>query len=448
MQIEGLKSQIELAAQWLVQVATIRDNTPCGEKGKSFGYSDWRGALRGEYKAADKIWDVFCPYWHTGQGIKALVMAADVLNDKTILEHAEFNAGFLLNNQIKSGDDKGLFPAFEDRFDLVNTSAILETLDGLFMLSDATGDLIYRNAALEAADWVSRKAWQPDLGKFFDYYQIISSKFVFGLPGAQNRPLLDDAVFVTAWKLTGEKRYLDIAAATAETLIREESPAGNWINIVPCNAKRGTIHPRHAYWWGRPMLTLYKETGDKRYLEVFRRSVQWYDHALRLDGGFMRDTSVNFNTGCFDHATSGSACAALCFLDLAEIEDRDYWISRAETALDYCCAMQFRSAADPNLRGAVLEKLLMPDGSDRSPYYLRDLGTIFFLQAAAAYLKQDGGRKLNSASADGTWGTRHGQTVNLLFCDGHVDAKIIRFLGFWGSGTNANYRNYGIMTIK
>ena len=55
--------------------------------------------------------------------------------------------------------------------------------------------------------------------------------------------------------------------------------------------------------------------------------------------------------------------------------------------------MQFRSAADPNLQGAVLEKLLMPDGSDRSPYYLRDLGTIFFLQAAAAYLKQDGGKE-------------------------------------------------------
>ena len=56
--------------------------------------------------------------------------------------------------------------------------------------------------------------------------------------------------------------------------------------------------------------------------------------------------------------------------------------------------------------------------------------------------------QLNSASADGTWATRHGQTTNLLFCDGHVDAKSIRILGFWGSGTNQKYRNYGIMTLK
>ena len=135
------------------------------------------------------------------------------------------------------------------------------------------------------------------------------------------------------------------------------------------------------------MLTLYKETGDKRYLELFRRSVQWYDHALRMDGGLFRDTSSDFNTGSFGHAASGSACAALCFLDLAGIENQSYWISRAEKALDFCCAMQFTHASDPNLQGAVLEKVLMPDGSDRLPYYLRDIGPIFFIQAAAAYLR-------------------------------------------------------------
>jgi hypothetical protein len=33
-----------------------------------------------------------------------------------------------------------------------------------------------------------------------------------------------------------------------------------------------------------------------------------------------------------------------------------------------------------------LEKVLPPDGTDRSPYYLRDLGTIFFVQVAAQLL--------------------------------------------------------------
>ena len=75
-------------------------------------------------------------------------------------------------------------------------------------------------------------------------------------------------------------------------------------------------------------------------------------------------------------------------MDRAELGERDYWIKRAETALNYCIGMQFTNAQDPNLQGAVLEKVCFPDGTDRSPYYLRDLGTIFFIQAAAEYLKR------------------------------------------------------------
>ena len=41
---------------------------------------------------------------------------------------------------------------------------------------------------------------------------------------------------------------------------------------------------------------------------------------------------------------------------------------------------------DPNLKGAILEKVLPPDGTDRLPYHLRDLGTTFFVQAASRSL--------------------------------------------------------------
>jgi hypothetical protein len=48
--------------------------------------------------------------------------------------------------------------------------------------------------------------------------------------------------------------------------------------------------------------------------------------------------------------------------------------------------VQFTNPSDENLRGAILEKILPPDGTDASPYHLRDLGTIFFVQAAALML--------------------------------------------------------------
>jgi hypothetical protein len=48
--------------------------------------------------------------------------------------------------------------------------------------------------------------------------------------------------------------------------------------------------------------------------------------------------------------------------------------------------MQFRDVHDPNLQGAVIEAVNAPRGSDASPYYLRDLSTIFFVQAASRLL--------------------------------------------------------------
>ena len=52
------------------------------------------------------------------------------------------------------------------------------------------------------------------------------------------------------------------------------------------------------------------------------------------------------------------------------------------------------------------------------------------------------------SSSPGTWATRHGKNNNLLFCDGHVEAKTVDFLLDWGKGTNADNRKYGLMKIK
>jgi hypothetical protein len=49
--------------------------------------------------------------------------------------------------------------------------------------------------------------------------------------------------------------------------------------------------------------------------------------------------------------------------------------------------MEFKNPEDPNLKGAILEKVLpLMNGTDKSPYYIRDLGTIFFIQAVAKTL--------------------------------------------------------------
>ena len=55
---------------------------------------------------------------------------------------------------------------------------------------------------------------------------------------------------------------------------------------------------------------------------------------------------------------------------------------------------------------------------------------------------------LTPSGTGGIWATRHGKRANLLFCDGHTEAKDIDFLLAWGKGTNGKNRDYGIMSLK
>ena len=397
--MNNLRSSMQNACLWLINTATVRDNQPIGIHGAKMPVKFWNGASRDRYFVALQEWNCLCPVWHTGQAVKALVMAADVLNKPELLKDAKLSAEFIMRNRIVDDMDKGLILAFEDHPDKVNTSAVLESLDGLFFLSEATGNKKYQDAAVEALIWIKDNAWQAEREIFNDIYDISSRKFIFGVNGSQGRPLLDDAAFLKGWCLTGDDNFKQIAVDTAETLLKNESPPGNWIKYIPCDIKNGNIHPRHAYWWGMPMLEIYKATGDERFLQCFFRSVNWYKKALRKDGGFVRNTYTDFNTDSFGHATSGTACAVICFLKYYEYTGDKRIIEYIEKGLEYCMNMQFTNPDDPNLKGAILEKILPPDGTDRSPYYIRDLGTIFFIQAAALYLQTFKKTQLSAAGS-------------------------------------------------
>lgn len=193
-------------------------------------------------------------------------------------------------------------------------------------------------------------------------------------------------MFLKAYHYTGNPEFRRIFYETANRLLKEEEPPGNWIRFTPCNVETGSIHPRHAYWWGRPMLMAYRDSGEAKYLECAIRSGQWYIDAQRVDGGLFRGTYRNFKTDSFGHATSGIACASILWHELWEITGDDRWLKSIEKAMAYCMKMQFRNTKDSNLQGAILEKVLPPDGTDSSPYHIRDLGTIFFIQAASRIL--------------------------------------------------------------
>ena len=135
------------------------------------------------------------------------------------------------------------------------------------------------------------------------------------------------------------------------------------------------------------MADAYEDCGDQVYLDSLKRCSQWYLNAQRADGGLLRNTYIDFKTDSFGHATSGILCAAILWQRLYAIEKDEKWMEATRLALSYGMDMQFTNPADHNLQGCILEKVLPPKGSDASPYRIRDLASIFFIQAACRYLR-------------------------------------------------------------
>jgi len=389
-----LEVALRRACAWLTDVAQIKGETLTVEKNTPrHRYASWRGAIRGEYSSDRREWDFFAPVWHTGQAIKALVLASRALGDASLLGPAELAASFIGGARVNDPNDPdhGLILAFENGPTGINTSAILEAVDGLFLLSEATGRSDYKEWALAAVRWVGARMYRG-AGLFDDCYEFSERRIVPGpwlanLPdGRETRPLIDDGIFLKAYRESGDGRMRTIFLETAERLLQEEEPAGNWIRFVPCRIATGIIHPRHAYWWGHPLLAAHDETGDARFLECAIRAGEWYLNAMRTDGGLFRNTTRDFRTPSFGHENSGICCAIILWNDLWQRTADERWAAAIRTALRFCRQLQFSETSDPNLTGALLERVRPPDGTDRSPFELRDLGTIFYAQAISRLL--------------------------------------------------------------
>ncbi|MAE65492.1 MAG: hypothetical protein CMJ18_14575 [Phycisphaeraceae bacterium] len=387
-ELPDLETSLREACDWLVDVAQIKTEMIEPESdSRHMQHEYWRGSFRGEYNVAERKWDVFCPVWHGGQAVKSLCQAWQVTREDRYLEAAKLGGEFLLRNRITEGPDAGLILAYEDLPDKTCSSAILETLDGLFLLTDTTGDDRYETAAIAAAQWCRDNVWVRGEGLLRDWFDPKTREFFTvphtGRKDVPGRPLVDDAVWLTAARRGGDPSLRDVFYEVLERLLRDERPAGNWVDYGPCRRDSGEIHPRHAYWWGRPMLEAWRDTKEQKWMDAAQRSGQWYVKAQRLDGGLLRFTDLDFNTACFGHATSGIACAAIMWIELFQETGDFIWLEPLQKAMSYCRMMQFINPEDPNLQGCILEKVLPPDGTDRNPYYIRELGTIFYAQAAA-----------------------------------------------------------------
>jgi len=400
-----LEDAVRLAADWLADTAMIQTETlpPDTYNDKEYPYTNFKGCVRDTFspfrsrnpKLPAPSWQLFGSVWHTGQAAKALTLAAKYFKNDHYLDQAKLAIGFIRDKQVTDKKDPnfGCIWAFEDTSEALNTSAILEACDGLYHLSEHTGDLRYRQWAIDAVTWVVKTLYMNN-GLFCDgFHYRTRERYVLekltkdSKDGVVGRPLIDDGILYKTWLYTQNDLFKNTFLQIADKLLETEAPAGNWMAFQPCKWKLRSIHVRQAFWWGRPLRMAYALTGQQKYLDAFNRAVDWYIKTFNRDGGI---TNPSFDDShpkpTFNTATSGTSAAALMLRDqcaeLGNTKNLDWLI----TCMNYILSLQITKTAVPALKGAIIESIMPPDGSDTCPYWVRDVATTFFITAASFIL--------------------------------------------------------------
>jgi hypothetical protein len=349
------------------------------------------GVMRGEYDTKNRQWALYGPFWHTGQAVRVLLMAYEMTGDEKYLKHALLGGDYMTRYQVLDKSDKKLYGFMHGKkFKDANTASQVEGFMAIYDLYKVTGDKKWLESFRLGVDWVARYAYLPGEGLFYNGYSPAEDKFA---PIERSRPTNDDAVFGYAYLEFKDPSYKQIFKEVSDRLLKDEDPPGNWMKYPPCIPDvfegRGRMHPRHAWWWGYPMLTAYDIFGEKKYLDAAERAAQWYIDNDNLDGGYYYNvTKEGGKHLSYDFCTSAVGCAVIMWTDLYKRTGEKMYRDAIETSLGFLIRAQFnQNVKDRNIRGAFFESMLPPDGTMCPGFYFRDISTIFASRAMLEVLK-------------------------------------------------------------
>src|SRR5574340_522835 len=331
------------------------------------------GAIRSEYLPPSGRWRLYQPdyqepFWHTGQAVRALVLAHDLSRNAKYLDAAVRGGEYMVHGQVLDrGDTRHYGFLFARTAKAASTASQLEGLCALLDLYRATGDRKWRERFKLGLDWIVKNLYRNGEGRFTNTFMPAAGEFA---PPERSRTLIDDATLYWAWREFQDDNYLRIFREIADRLLRDEDPPGNWIRYQPCRADafdgQGQIHPRHAWWWGYPMLAAYDAFQDEKYLKAAVHTADWYIENSSLDGACYYHNTRNGRHLSFDFCVSATGCAGVLYADLWKRTKQAKYRAAAEKTLGSLLRAQFgQSVSDPSLRGAFFEGLQPQDGTGR-----------------------------------------------------------------------------------
>ena len=360
---------------------------------------DEEGRSKCDYNLTEGKWYPYEPAWHTGQIINGLVDAYKVTGNNDYLEAAEKAGNWWTSLTIKDHPklDGMLYAIHGDAVgEVLVFATISDGTPGLFNLYKATGIEKYAAVPTSAGDWMMKHMYIKDKGMFYDSVnpetsEVLKEDSAFDSEEGKTdlyhlaRPNNEGSIFKDMYEYTGKEEYKEVFINLCESLLEKQDEYGLWMDFGPNDKEEGTFHPRMNLWYAESLIEGYDLTGDKRYLEGAKKTLQFYVKYQKESGAFFYD---NYVDGRIDESSiTGSAVAFIGLLGIRLVEDGvgDEFKDNIEHSYKWVIKNRFaQDHPDPNLRGQLLN---FRARHKKGKHWLtqRDVGTAFAMRFLAAY---------------------------------------------------------------
>lgn len=200
-----------------------------------------------------------------------------------------------------------------------------------------------------------------------------------------SRPNTEGYLFKDAFEFSGEKKFKDAYINLCNSLIEKQGPEGVWMQFMPNFADVHSFHPRFSLWYAESLIEAFRLTGDRKYLESAAKTARTFAKAQQKDGTIFYDNYTNGRAPDKGSVTgSATSLAGIVWIGLAK-EGYKEFDQNIERSAEWVINNRYgQEHPDVNLRGAIIETRIR---FRKGKVWLtnRDIGTSFALRFLVDY---------------------------------------------------------------
>lgn len=200
-----------------------------------------------------------------------------------------------------------------------------------------------------------------------------------------SRPNTEGYLFKDAFEFSGEKKFKEAYINLCNSLIEKQGPEGVWMQFMPNFADVHSFHPRFSLWYAESLIEAFKLTGDRKYLESAAKTARTFAKAQQKDGTIFYDNYTNGRAPDKGSVTgSATSLAGIVWIGLAK-EGYKEFDQNIERSAEWVINNRYgQEHPDVNLRGAIIETRIR---FRKGKVWLtnRDIGTSFALRFLVDY---------------------------------------------------------------